>query len=211
MYRDEILDKSLASLSNEAQEILRKCELLNYDRIIHLDDVGSIMCNDPDFVRNFESVVIDRFPQKDRIKLRRLLIKNGCYSKNTSDEKTITKIELTVTAGTFRPIGYLQPVNEEYLIDRIQGKIHVKNLNNAGNIIKKISVDVPDSKMNTFFFLANSRFCNGIDLGDKASLDGPRHDIVVTYSDNTSIDDWGYDIRVDELIECIKKILICSI
>ena len=51
MYRDEILDKSLASLSNEAQEILRKCELLNYDRIIHLDDVGSIMCNDPDFVR----------------------------------------------------------------------------------------------------------------------------------------------------------------
>ena len=63
MYRDEILDKSLASRSNEAQKILREYGIRN------LYDVAFWMCDDVDNVRKFENEVISDFPEKDLIKL----------------------------------------------------------------------------------------------------------------------------------------------
>ena len=207
MYRDEILDKSLASLSNEAQKILREYGIRN------LYDVAFWMCDDVDNVRKFENEVISDFPEKDLIKLRKLLLKNNCYSRIRHAEhlKSVIKLKISVTAGTFRPAGYLQSVTEEYTIDRIQGKIHLKHVNYEGKVIKNINICVPDSEMSHFFFLADEEFYTGVRLNCKTFLDSPRYDISITYSDNTNSDDWGYDNRVDELIERIEKIIICSI
>ena len=208
MRRDVILDKALASLSNEAQEILMKNDF--YD----LYDVASVMCGESEIVHSFEKEVLCRFPGKDIIKLRKLLIKNNYYSRIRHAEhlKTVTRLKITFTAGTFRAIGCLHAVTEEYTIDRILGKIHLKYVNNEGNIIKNINICVPDSEMNFFFFMFDEAFYNGVFLDGKDVLDAPKHEISIVYSDNTIIDDWGYDDnRVDKLIECIKKIIICSI
>ena len=179
----------------------------------NLYDVASILCKEPDCVRSFENEVLSRFPEKDLIKLRKLLIKNNYYSKMRCAEhlKSIVKMRISVTAGTFRAIGYLQAATEEYIIDRILGKIHVKHVNDEGKVIKNINICVPDSEMSHFFFLADEEFYTGVRLNGKTFLDSPRYDISITYSDNTNSDDWGYDNRVDELIERIEKIIICSI
>ena len=207
MYRDEILDKSLASLSNEAQKILREYGIRN------LYDVAFWMCDDVDNVRKFENEVISDFPEKDLIKLRKLLLKNNCYSRIRHAEhlKSVIKLQISVTAGTFRPAGYLQSVTEEYTIDRIQGKIHVKHVNGEGKIIKNINICVPDSEMSFFFFLADEAFYNGVCLDGKGVLDAPKHEISIVYSDNTIIDDWGYDSKIYKYIEYIEKIVIDSI
>ena len=171
------------------------------------------MCKEPDCVRSFENEVLSRFPEKDLIKLRKLLIKNNYYSKMRCAEhlKSIVKMRISVTAGTFRAIGYLQAATEEYIIDRILGKIHVKHVNDEGKVIKNINICVPDSEMSFFFFLADEAFYNGVCLDGKGVLDAPKHEISIVYSDNTIIDDWGYDSKIYKYIEYIEKIVIDSI
>lgn len=58
------------------------------------------------------------------------MIKNNYYLRMRHAEhlKPITRRRITVTVGTFRATGYLQAVTEEYTIDRILGKIHVKHV-----------------------------------------------------------------------------------
>ena len=211
MYRDEILDKSLASLSNEAQKILREYGIRN------LYDVAFWMCDDVDNVRKFENEVISDFPEKDLIKLRKLLLKNNCYSRIRHAEhlKSVIKLQISVTAGTFRPAGYLQSVTEEYTIDRIQGKIHLKHVNYEGKIIKNINIHVPDSEMLSFFYIVDEMFYKGISLDTSCIFDSTKYKVSVKYADNSIIDaegcSTGMSVNVDQIIEDMKRIVTMSI
>ena len=204
---EKVLDIALSSLSNLAKETLMK------HGFYYLHDVAKVMCNKPDCVRPFENEVLSHFSANDLIKLRKLLIKNNFYSKMRCAEhlKPVVKMRIAVTTGAFHTVGYLQAVTEEYTIDRIQGKIHVKHVNGEGKIIKNINICVPDSEMSFFFFLADEAFYNGVCLDGKGVLDAPKHEISIVYSDNTIIDDWGYDSKIYKYIEYIEKIVIDSI
>lgn len=213
MEKERMLDESLGLLSSEAREILRKYELLHLDKVKSVDDIGLIMCDNPDSVREFENEVLSKFPEKDLIMLRKLLIRNGCYSlsREKGNLYTIVKIKIKINAGTFRPSGYYQAVTEEYTVDRFKGRIQVNYENFARTSINKMNISVKDSKMNTFFLLADKIFYDGVNLKGKTLIDAPRYDVSIECLNKIKINDWGYDDRVDGLIDCIKKILICSI
>ncbi|MDD6042617.1 MAG: hypothetical protein PUB87_02545 [Eubacteriaceae bacterium] len=211
MSGDGILDKELASLSNKAQELLMK----NY--CYNLYDVASIMCNDPDCVRSFENEVLSHFLKKDLIKLRKLLIKNNFYSKMRCAEhlKPVTRLQISVTADPFRPAGYLQAVTEEYTIDRIQGKIHLKHINDEGNIIKNINICVSDSEMISFFYIIDEIFWNGISLDASCIFNSPKYNVSVKYADNSIIDAEGYTtgngMNIEYILKDMKRIVAGSI